>query len=177
MSDRLFIIDLARCTGCGTCLVACKDRAGLPDDVDLLRIETTESGAFPAPAVTHRVIHCFHCAKAPCVEACPAGALLRGEGGCVALDGDTCVGCGRCAETCPFKAVATRPDGTAVKCDACADEVSRGFEPTCVRACPMRALDYASAPAELPAGHAPDTDDRGSGSIPRVVYLRRESKA
>ena len=173
MSDRVFIIDLARCTGCGACLIACKDRAGMPDHVDLLRIETTESGAFPTPEVAHRVVHCFHCAHAPCVEACPERALAHTEDGLVALDRDACVGCGQCAEACPFAAIEALPDGAAAKCDGCGDEASQGREPTCVRACPMRALGYAPTPASLPVGRMRAPDDGGSESGARVLYLAR----
>ena len=171
MSDRVFIIDLARCTGCGACLIACKDRARMPDDVDLLRIESEENGAFPNPAVTHRVVHCFHCIQAACVEECPSDALTRAEDGFVVLDRETCVACGKCAEACPFDAVSTLSDGTAVKCDGCADEMTEGREPTCVRACPMRALRLAR-PDPLPPGgvRAPDGVDSECG--PRVLYLR-----
>ena len=73
-------------------------------------------------------------------------------------------------EACPFDAVATLPDGTAVKCDGCADEMAEGREPTCVRACPMRALCFAP-PDPLPSGRVPAYDRCGSGSAPRVLYL------
>jgi anaerobic dimethyl sulfoxide reductase subunit B (iron-sulfur subunit) len=173
MNDRVFIIDLARCIGCGTCSVACKDRAGLPDEVDLLQIETTESGAYPAPDVTHRVVHCFHCAHAPCVDACPVEALTHTADGFVELDKEACTGCGRCEETCPFAAVTVLPEGIAVKCDGCADELAAGIEPTCVRACPMRALSYAPVPEPLPTGRVRAVETRGQGAAPRVCYLQR----
>ena len=175
MNDRIFTIDLARCIGCGTCSVACKDRAGLPDDVDLLWIETTESGAYPAPAVTHRVMHCFHCAQAPCIDVCPADALARAADGFVALGKEACTGCGRCADTCPFSAVTVLPEGTAVKCDGCIDELAAGVEPTCVRACPMRALSYVPASAPLPPGRVRAIETRGAEAAPRVSYLQRSS--
>lgn len=174
MSDQLFIVDFSRCTGCGACLIACKDRADVPDDIDLLRIESTECGVFPIPQVTHRPVHCFHCVHAPCVAVCPVDALSHAEQGFVYLDTEACVGCGRCAEVCPFDAIAVLPDGTAVKCDGCADEVARGMEPTCVRACPLRALGYVSSEAPLPGGRIVDTEERKADATPRVLYLRRE---
>ena len=51
-----------------------------------------------------------------------------------------------------------------------ADEVARGWGPTCVRACPMRALEYGSD--DRPARVADASfDDHGIG--PSVTYLRR----
>jgi hypothetical protein len=52
-----FTVDLARCIGCKTCAVACQDRAGLPDDLDWLRVETHEGGAYPTPTLSYRVVH------------------------------------------------------------------------------------------------------------------------
>ena len=172
MSGRLFVIDLARCTGCHTCGIACKDRADVPDHVDLLRIDRSETGVYPRPALTYRVVHCFHCAEPPCVDICPAGAILKGVNGLVSLDTDQCTGCGACIDACPFDAVSLLPEGVAAKCDGCWDEIARGWNPTCVRACPMRALEYESLD-EAPANRVEDSgfDDRGVG--PAVLYLRR----
>jgi len=145
----------------------------LPDDVDLLQIETTESGAYPAPTVTHRMVHCFHCAQAPCVDVCPVDALTHAADGFVALDKDACTGCGRCADKCPFSAVTVLPQKTAAKCDGCVDELAESREPTCVRACPMRALSYTPASAPLPRGRIRESETRGVEAAPRVCYLQR----
>jgi anaerobic dimethyl sulfoxide reductase subunit B (iron-sulfur subunit) len=184
-----FTIDLARCTGCQTCSVACKDRAGLPDDLDWLRVEEHEGGAYPHPTLYYRVSHCFHCAQAPCIGVCPTGALGRpgalGQPGApgqpegwVQIDAGLCIACGACIEACPLGAIVMRPEGVASKCDGCADEVARGWGPTCVRACPMRALGYAAegrSPADgaLPENRVQDDVlyDRQIG--PAVLYLRR----
>jgi anaerobic dimethyl sulfoxide reductase subunit B (iron-sulfur subunit) len=171
-TDR-FAIDLARCTGCQTCSIACKDRAGLPDDLDWLRVEVHEGGSYPAPTLFYRVVHCFHCAEPPCIDACPTGAMARQENGWVHVEEGLCVACGSCIEACPFAAIVMRPEGVASKCDGCADEVARGWQPTCVRACPMRALGYGP-PQNVPTVNRTRDDhfsDHGIG--PSVLYLRR----
>ena len=172
MSRRLFVIDLARCTGCYTCGIACKDRAGLLDHVDLLRVDRSEAGVYPRPSLTYRVVHCFHCADPPCVDACPAGAISKGIDGLVSLNQDACTGCGACISVCPFDAVLMLPERVATKCDGCRDEIARGWDPTCVRACPMRALRYEST-SGAPDNRVEDSgfDDRGIG--PAVLYVRR----
>jgi anaerobic dimethyl sulfoxide reductase subunit B (iron-sulfur subunit) len=69
--------------------------------------------------------------------------------------------------------VAIDLSGIATKCDGCADEVDSGLDPTCVRACPMRALQYGRVEKEVAACRTEDDrfDDHGIG--PSVSYLRR----
>ena len=176
MNETVFAIDLARCTGCFACSVACKDRAGLPDDLDLLRVEEHETGAYPETGLYFRVIHCFHCDDPPCVEACPSKGISKGEDGLVTLAGEECLECAECAAACPFGAIVMGPDGAAVKCDGCADEVARGWDPACVRSCPMRALWYGPPDAVPVENRVRDArfDDQGIG--PAVLYLCRQSE-
>ena len=68
-------------------------------------------------------------------------------------------------------------DGTPVACDGCIDELARGWEPTCVRACPMRALAYRPYDPEDYAGREPDLAWEDHGLRPRVVYLRRRAES
>ena len=173
MSKPVFIVDMASCTGCYTCSVACKDRAGLPDELDLLRVEEHESGAYPVPNLDYRVIHCFHCAAPPCADVCPEEAISKQDNGLIAIDAEKCIGCGKCVEACPFGAIVMLPDGIAAKCDGCADEVARGWKPTCVRACPMRALRYEPTGKPLSGNRYQDPDFDDHGIEPAVLYLRR----
>ena len=172
MSRHLYVIDLAQCTGCHACAVACKDRAGLPGDLDWLHVEEHEGGAYPRPTFYYRVSHCFHCAKPPCVDVCPTGAMGKRQEH-VQVDAGLCVACGACIEACPFGAIVMHPEGRASKCDGCADEVARGWEPACVRACPMRALGYVLDGPSLPANRVKDDAFDGRGIGPAALYLRR----
>lgn len=40
----------------------------------------------------------------PCEEACPVGAIAKGEDGVVHIDSDKCISCGKCVSSCPFGA-------------------------------------------------------------------------
>jgi anaerobic dimethyl sulfoxide reductase subunit B (iron-sulfur subunit) len=167
-----FSIDLARCVGCKACSIACKDRAGLPDELDWLRVEAHEGGSYPTPTLYYRVVHCFHCAEPACVAGCPTGAMALQADGWVQVDADLCIACGTCIEACPFGVVVMGAGGAAAKCDGCVDEVARGWDPTCVRACPMRALGGPDGSGEIPGRVVDDRfDDHGIG--PSVTYWRR----
>ena len=177
MSDRVFVIDEGACTGCHACEIACKDRAGLPDDLDFVRVEEHVSGTVPEIDLFFRVTHCYHCSEPPCVEVCPTGAMHVVNGGLVSVDREACIGCEACAGACPFDAIVMLPGGIAAKCDGCPDEVEAGWGPTCVRACPMRALDYGPVPLSLPDRRIADGEFKDRGIGPSVLYLRRSLEA
>lgn len=173
MKDTILVVDTARCTGCHTCSIACKDRAGLPDELDWLRVEEHETGICPETTLSFRVIRCFHCEAPPCVEICPSQAIARDERGFVVLDREKCTGCGECIDACPFEAIVLQPDGVASKCDGCVDEMAEGREPTCVRACPMRALSCTLREKAQVEGRVTDFDFDDHGIGPAVRFLRR----
>jgi len=173
VTEAIFTIDLARCTGCQACSIACKDRANLPDEVDWLRVETHEGGTYPLPTLHYRVMHCFHCARPSCADACPTGAIDKDRRGLVQIDASLCSACGACIEACPFDAIVLEPEGLAVKCDGCPDETSQGWEPTCVRACPTRALGYGPPEEDVPSGRIADPRFNDHGIGPAVRYWRR----
>ncbi|HHX64352.1 MAG TPA: 4Fe-4S dicluster domain-containing protein [Chloroflexi bacterium] len=177
MSRATYLIDTSLCIGCETCGIACKDRADLPDDIDRLWVDRDEAGSYPSPTLRYRVVHCFHCAAPTCAAVCPVGALVKGADGLVTLNRAVCIGCGACIDACPFGAVAMLPEGVADKCDGCADELARGWEPTCVRACPMRALDYTPFDGTPPAGRIADDSFDHHGIGPAVVYWRRDGQS
>lgn len=174
MSRRLFVIDIERCTGCNACSIACKDRSGLPDDLDFLRVERIESGLYPDVDMYYRIIHCFHCEKPPCVDNCPTGAISKKKDGFIHLNVDNCNNCGTCKDVCPFDSIIELPEGFHSKCDGCYDEVTKEWDPTCVRACPMRALSFKPINEVDLATHRIVKDFRDCGIRPSVVNLRNK---
>ena len=86
---------------------------------------------------------CKHCHNAPCLEACPTGALFKTEFDTVVVQQDICNGCGYCIPACPFGVVDLSPlDGKAHKCTLCYDRLKGGLEPACAKACPTDSIQF-----------------------------------
>jgi len=143
-----FYFNQARCTGCDTCRIACKDWHDIPaGPASWIRVLTIERGKFPNLSVAHLAIPCYHCAEPPCVPACPVGAITkRKEDGIVVVDRETCLGkdnCELCKEACPYDAPQFGAEDNAKmqKCNLCLDRLTENKVPICVGACPLRALD------------------------------------
>ena len=144
-----FYFDQTRCTGCYTCVVACKDWHNInAGAVSLLRLKTIEKGEFPHPFVAHLVTACLHCANPPCVSACPEKAILKRDiDGIVIVDRDKCKGSAECPQfclkACPWEVPQFGPEPGAKmqKCDLCVERLDQGKQPICVESCPMYALE------------------------------------
>ena len=89
-----FYFDQARCTGCFTCSVACKDWHDTPaGPAAWMRIHYREEGNYPKLFVSHVAAPCYHCAEPVCAYVCPNEALTkREEDGIVLVDRDKCRG-------------------------------------------------------------------------------------
>ncbi|HYZ31679.1 MAG TPA: 4Fe-4S dicluster domain-containing protein [Crenalkalicoccus sp.] len=91
---------------------------------------------------------CKHCHNAPCLEACPTGALFRTEFDTVVVQQDVCNGCGYCVPACPFGVVdLSTLDGKAHKCTLCYDRLKGGLEPACAKSCPTDSIQFGELPA------------------------------
>ncbi len=130
-------------------MIACKDWHDIPaGPANWRRLGVLEEGQWPNLFVAYSTSSCYHCAKPPCVPACPVGAITKlAENGIVVVDREACLGredCGgACQMACPYDA----PQFGAVqnprmeKCDLCLERWPQGKKPICVEACPTRALD------------------------------------
>jgi carbon-monoxide dehydrogenase iron sulfur subunit len=90
---------------------------------------------------------CRLCGHAPCVEACPTGALYRDDAtGAVLLSAERCSGCSACVDACPFGVATLHPaTGLALICDLCSGD------PACVKRCATGAIWVAGTVAGAPA--------------------------
>ena len=173
MSEQLgFYVNLAKCTGCKACQIACKDKNDLPMGVVWRRVAEYTGGEWvkdgnqyvPNNVFTYYVsAACMHCEDALCMNVCPAAAIERRDDGIVLIDADKCIGCRYCEWACPYGAPQFDEErGVMTKCTLCADLIDAGEKPACVAGCTYRALDFGpiselrekygdfDAPAPLP---------------------------
>ena len=91
-----WFIDTRRCFGCHGCEVACKAENDVPLGNFIRQTFFKDVGEYPKVARMFLPMACQHCEDAPCIKACPCGALHKEAGGTVAVNYDTCCGHGSC---------------------------------------------------------------------------------
>ncbi len=96
------LVDLDRCTGCRSCMEACKIENNTPEGTFWMYVFRFEEGEYPNTNVSFVPRPCQHCDNAPCVKVCPTGARYKRADGLVATNVDACVGCRYCAIACPY---------------------------------------------------------------------------
>lgn len=99
------VIDIGTCVGCQACTVACKTENQSPQDAWYAPVIEWESGVFPDATLNYLPTLCNHCEDAPCVTACPSGAITRRDDGIVIADEDICIGSRACMAACPYGAI------------------------------------------------------------------------
>jgi len=133
--ESVLLIDLSTCTRCDECVRGCADAHG--GEPRFIR-EGQKYRHWLVPTA------CYQCTDPVCMVDCPTGAITRSVGTLeVTINEPTCIGCGNCANRCPWNNIIMvdrgekRPDGKpvelATKCDLCLD---RPEGPACVQMCP-----------------------------------------
>ena len=148
-----FYLDATRCTGCKTCMMACKDYHALPSDISFRQVYEYELDGewtldadgcwIPGGATYYVSSSCQHCGDPACTRVCPTGAMHKDVDGLVLVDTMRCIGCGYCQLSCPYNAPKVDEEaGHSVKCTGCRERLEAGLAPICVAACPQRALGF-----------------------------------
>ena len=101
------IVDLNRCTGCMTCVIACKEENLTRPTVWWNRILELENESLDDIIYFRNA--CMHCDEAPCAEACSAGAVYKRPDGIVLIDQKKCVGARDCVKACPYGVIDINP--------------------------------------------------------------------
>jgi len=139
-AQSLLLLDLNSCTRCDACVRACADAH---DGITRLVREGLRFDHYLVAT------SCRQCLDPLCMVGCPVGAIRRRNSLEVIIE-DWCIGCGLCAENCPYGNINLHPFNVmvddpenpgrkkavvkqkATSCDLCTDYA----EPSCVYACP-----------------------------------------
>ena len=151
MKRPTFYFDSDACSGCKTCQIACKDKNNLDIGVNWRKVYEITGGswekdgdAWRSNVIAYNIsMACNHCEDPVCLNSCPAKAITKAENGVVKIDQEKCMGCKYCSWTCPYSALQYDSiNGVMTKCDMCEEYIMEGRKPSCVDACPTRALDF-----------------------------------
>jgi CRP-like cAMP-binding protein/Fe-S-cluster-containing hydrogenase component 2 len=140
-AQSLLVLDLERCTRCDECTKACSDSH---DGVTRLIREGLRFDKYLVAS------SCRSCLDPYCMVGCPVGSIRRRNSREIIIE-DWCIGCGKCAENCPYGNINMHgfadllPDPRepgakvavvqqkATTCDLC---MGIDGQPSCVYACP-----------------------------------------
>jgi CRP-like cAMP-binding protein/Fe-S-cluster-containing hydrogenase component 2 len=151
-AQNLLLIDLDNCTRCDACVQAC---AKAHDGISRLLRDGLRYDHFLVATA------CRSCRDPLCMTQCPVGSIRRKENLEIIIE-DWCIGCGKCAELCPYGNINMHPlevvkevrtevksanpnipptvkvekkKSTAYKANTC-DLCTQLSVPSCVYACP-----------------------------------------
>jgi Fe-S-cluster-containing hydrogenase component 2 len=143
-AQSLLVLDLEKCTRCDECTKACADAH---DGVTRLVREGLRFDKYLVAS------SCRSCLDPYCMVGCPVGSIRRRNSREIIIE-DWCIGCGKCAENCPYGNINMHPFPTGEKapdpaapgrsipvvrqkatmCDLCTELADQ--QPSCVYACP-----------------------------------------
>ena len=160
--EMAMLHDIARCSACRACMVACKQWHDLPADMSTPFEGQYQSHATLTPTtwnlirMTERTdakgkfhwdfvkVQCMHCDDPACAKGCPEEAIDKLDSGAVVINADKCVGCGYCVANCPFDVPKINKEThKSTKCDLCFDRIEEGMTPSCAKTCTADALQFA----------------------------------
>jgi Fe-S-cluster-containing hydrogenase component 2 len=98
-AQNLLLIDLDNCTRCDACVRAC---AQAHDGVSRLLRDGLRYDHFLVATA------CRSCRDPLCMTQCPVGSIRRKENLEIIIE-DWCIGCGKCAELCPYGNINMHP--------------------------------------------------------------------
>jgi CRP-like cAMP-binding protein/Fe-S-cluster-containing hydrogenase component 2 len=162
-AQSLLLLDLDSCTRCDACVRACADAH---DGVTRLVREGLRFDHYLVAT------SCRQCLDPLCMVGCPVGSIRRRNSLEVIIE-DWCIGCGLCADNCPYGNINMHPFDVfadvpgspgkkkamvkqkATSCDLC----SEFAEPSCVYACPHDAAHRVN-PRQFFAGLLQQSADK-----------------
>lgn len=175
--QSILVLNLDNCTRCDACTRACVDQHG------------TATHGIPVPRLLRDgprldnfvvATSCRSCTDPHCMVGCPVDSIHRGKHLQIVIE-DHCIGCGLCAENCPYGSIFMLPNERshiqipegisigpdrrvaqlkAANCDLCDAAGDRSFpRPACVAACPHDAAFRMTGPQLLKRVMRAHTED------------------
>ena len=151
---KVFVIDVAKCSGCYNCQLACKDEHAGNDwtpyakpqpDIGQFWMKLTDHvcGTIPKVKVHYIAEMCNHCDKPECMAHFP-DAVYKREDGLVIIDPEKAKGIKDLKDACPYGAIYYNEElDLCQKCTGCAHLLDNGYTlPRCVEACPTDAMMF-----------------------------------
>ena len=126
---------MERCIGCHSCALACARLVHKKLSWETAGIRIHSTGGLSSGFSATR---CLACDPAPCVAACPTGALGQRQGGGVIFQKKLCIFCGTCVAACPVEGILQGADGRIYVCIHCGQ---------CVAFCPHDCLEMRNPEA------------------------------
>lgn len=116
MNQWNLVVDVAKCTNCQLCVLACHDEyvgnrfPGYADEMPKhghrwIEIKAREQGRAPTIDVSYLPVMCQHCDNAPCVAAAKDGAVSKRSDGIVIIDPEKSKGQRQLVDSCPYGAI------------------------------------------------------------------------
>src|SRR5207253_3100868 len=165
--QSILVLDLDNCTRCDACTKGCVERHGTATHgVPIPRLLRA------GPRLDNYLIatSCRSCTDPHCMVGCPVDSIHRGKHLQIVIE-DHCIGCGLCAENCPYGSIFMIPNERstmavpagmvvgrshgvaqlkAANCDLCdAHGELSSPDPACVAACPHDAAHRWTGPELL----------------------------
>jgi Fe-S-cluster-containing dehydrogenase component len=189
------VLDVAKCTGCYACFLACKDEncgeefpgytAGQPmTGQNWINLVEVERGTYPKVRLSHIPVTCAQCESPACMKLAEDGAVYQREDGIVMIDPDKSVGQKQIVTSCPYRAIFWNEEkNVPQKCDMCAHLLDNGYKrPRCVEMCPTGCLAFGdlndpnSEVSRLVAAQNPYAMHPEYGLGDKVLYLNVPKK-
>ncbi len=147
LSQGYLLVDPKKCTGCGSCMLACSLVHEGKSDLSLARIQILDDafGCYPNDI---EIAVCFQCPHPECYYACPEkdkALCIDRKTGVRYIREENCSGCKMCFMACPYSPARISLDPerkVSVKCDLCKDTPfwDKPGKQACVEVCPVKAI-------------------------------------
>lgn len=178
---KAFVIDIAKCSGCYNCQLACKDEhvgndwtpyAKPQPEIGQFwsRLEEHVQGSTPRVKIYWLPIMCNHCEHPACLT--DDGAVYKREDGFVIINPEKAVGKKEIIEKCPYGVIYWNEElNIPQKCTGCAHLLDNGYEkPRCVESCPHDAITFGEKEDLMDLIEGSDVLKPETGCGPNVYY-------